>query len=126
MQAQGARRERGDHARGKETGRAGEHSETTALAFFSTLEKAKNHELPFFIARLLLNPGTLYQEAVDSFSPYDRIHQELKESRIAVVHLLFEALNRNIPAYILVNNRFEGCAPKTLEGIFDLIESEDR
>ena len=89
-------------------------------------EKAKNHELPFFIARLLLNPGTLYQEAVDSFSPYDRIHQELKESRMAVVHLLFEALNRNIPAYILVNNRFEGCAPKTLEGIFDLIESEDR
>lgn len=86
------------------------------------LEKAKPHPLPFFISRLLLNPGTIYQDAVDAFSPYNQLRLELLETRKSIVAMLFEALGRGIPAYVLVNNRFEGCAPKTIEGIFKLME----
>lgn len=87
-------------------------------------QKAKEFSLPFFIVRLLLNPGTLYQEAVDQFSPYDKLHQELSDIRNSVVDLLSLAFRRQIPVYTLVNNRFEGCAPKTLQGIFSLIEAK--
>jgi uncharacterized protein YecE (DUF72 family) len=88
------------------------------------LEKASSYALPFIVSRLLLNPGTLYQEAVGNFSPYDKLHQEIIDIRKAVVELLFLAERLKIPAYILVNNRFEGCAPKTIEGILSLIPSD--
>jgi len=87
-------------------------------------EKALPFKLPFYVARLLLNPGTQYQQAVEAFSPYDELHQELTEVRLSVVDLLKESLVRNIRAYILVNNRFEGCAPKTIEGIFRMLGSQ--
>jgi uncharacterized protein YecE (DUF72 family) len=87
-------------------------------------EKASSYALPFIVSRLLLSPGTLYQEAVDSFSPYDKLHQELTEIRKAVVELLNLAEQRKISAYTLVNNRFEGCAPKTIDGILALIETK--
>lgn len=88
------------------------------------IQKASAFSLPFFIVRLLLNPGTLYQEAVDNFSPYDRLHHELLEIRNSVVDLLSLAYTRKIPTYTLVNNRFEGCAPKTLKGIFSLVKAK--
>lgn len=88
------------------------------------LEKASSYALPFIVSRLLLSPGTLYQEAVDSFSPYDKLHQELTDIRNAVVELLLLAQRLKVPAYILVNNRFEGCAPKTIEGILSLTQSK--
>lgn len=89
-------------------------------------EKARSYRLPFIVSRLLLNPGTIYQDAVDQFLPYDKLHLELSEIRAALIELIFHAKVQGIPAYTLVNNRFEGCAPKTLEGIFSTIESKDR
>ncbi|NQW44312.1 MAG: DUF72 domain-containing protein [Deltaproteobacteria bacterium] len=88
-------------------------------------DKAKSYSLPFFIGRLLLQPGILYQEAVDSFAPYDKLHQELTPIRDSVVKLLLLAQTRNIDSYILVNNRFEGCAPKTIEGILKGLPTTD-
>lgn len=84
-------------------------------------EKAKLFDLPFYILRLLLKPGTLYQEAVDSFSPYDRLHQELSDIRMAAAGIVKEALTKSKKTYVMVNNRFEGCAPKTIEAILNLI-----
>jgi len=84
-------------------------------------DKAKLFDLPFYILRLLLKPGVLYQEAVDSFSPYDRLHQELTDTRLATAALIREALKKTKKTYVLVNNRFEGCAPKTIEAILQLI-----
>jgi len=89
-------------------------------------EKASSYLLPFIVIRLLLNPGTLYQQAVDSYSPYDKLHIEHLGIRNTVAQLILHARKLKVPAYTLVNNRFEGCAPKTLEGIFSIIESKDR
>jgi len=73
--------------------------------------------MPFFVSRLLLSKNTTYEAAVKQFSPYDRVHNELPEVRRDCVRLIQKALDLGIRAYIFVNNRLEGCAPATIEGI---------
>jgi uncharacterized protein YecE (DUF72 family) len=82
-------------------------------------------DLPFSIVRLLLKPGTVYQTAVDTFSPYDKLHWELTQTRQATVKIIRDSMEKTKLAYVIVNNRFEGCAPKTIEGILDLLEIKE-
>ena len=67
-------------------------------------------------ARFLLKPGRKYQEAVDLFSPYDRVREPNPEARSAGARLIAEALEA--PAqrktFIYVNNRLEGNALSTI------------
>ena len=72
---------------------------------------------PFVVARALLRPGRTYDEAVDSFAPYDRIREPIPELRDDLLRLMREALARDLPAYILVNNRAEGSSPLTIAAI---------
>jgi uncharacterized protein YecE (DUF72 family) len=72
---------------------------------------------PFIVARALLKPGRTYNEAVDAFAPYDRIQEPLPELRHDLVRLVEAAERMRIPAYLLVNNRAEGSAPKTIEAV---------
>lgn len=72
---------------------------------------------PFVVARALLRPGRTYDEAVDAFAPYDRIHEPIPELRSDLLRLIREAVTRDAPAYILVNNRAEGSAPLTIAAI---------
>jgi MinD superfamily P-loop ATPase len=55
-----------------------------------------------------------YDEAVDAFSPYDRIREPNPEMRSDVARLIEQAKTMRVPAYILVNNRAEGSAPHTI------------
>jgi len=64
-----------------------------------------------------LKPGVLYQQAVDKFQPYEHIQEEVSEVRHSASQLISKALAQNKRAFILVNNRLEGCAPKTIEAI---------
>jgi uncharacterized protein YecE (DUF72 family) len=68
----------------------------------------------FIVARVLLRPGMYYDEAVDAFSPYDRIREPNPEMRSDVARLIDQAKTMRVPAYILVNNRAEGSAPRTI------------
>lgn len=86
-------------------------------------ELASTHQFPALVARLLLQPGTRYEEAVEAFSPYDRIQEEHPSLRKAGAQLIQKAISSGKPAYLFVNNRAEGCAPKTIEGIVNLVES---
>lgn len=71
----------------------------------------------FVVARALLRPGRTYDEAVDSFAPYNRIHEPIPELRRDLLRLMREAVARDLPAYILVNNRAEGSSPLTIAAI---------
>jgi hypothetical protein len=76
-------------------------------------------------ARFLLTPGRKYQDAVESFQPYDRTRQVSEEARQAGLALIAEGL-RYEPrrkTFIYVNNRLEGNALQTLEAILLLLES---
>jgi uncharacterized protein YecE (DUF72 family) len=71
----------------------------------------------FLVARALLRPGRTYAEAVRLFEPYDRIRDPNPELRDDLVRLALRAIERGIPAYLLVNNRAEGSAPHTIAAV---------
>lgn len=79
----------------------------------------------FEIARLLLKPGRRYDEAVQTFKPYDRIQEPQPEVRADTVGLLRDARAGERPAYVLVNNRLEGNAPATIQALAEELEKED-
>ena len=77
---------------------------------------------PFVVARALLRPGRTYDDAVDAFSPYDRVLDADAGVRSDLVRLALLALAANVPAYILVNNRLEGSAPLTILAVARMLE----
>jgi len=73
----------------------------------------------FSVARALLRRGRTYEEAVRKFTPYDRIQEEDPRGRAALRELIGQARRLRQPAFIFVNNRFEGNAPRTIEALVD-------
>ncbi|MBM3882174.1 MAG: DUF72 domain-containing protein [Verrucomicrobia bacterium] len=67
-------------------------------------------------ARFLLTPGRKYEDAVQRFSPYDRVQEPNAEGRAAGGRLIAEtaAAGGRTQAFIYVNNRFEGNALGTI------------
>lgn len=70
-------------------------------------------------ARLLLRPGRSYAEAVDRFSPYDRVQEPDPEVRAAAAEMVADTVRtrdgRNL--FVYVNNRLEGNALGTISAI---------
>ena len=75
----------------------------------------------FLVARALLRPGRSYDEAVDAFSPYNRIQDPAPHLRRDLLRLIETAVHARIPAYLLVNNRAEGSAPLTVAEVLRLL-----
>lgn len=73
----------------------------------------------FTVTRALLRRGRTYEEAVKKFTPYDRIQEENPRGREAMRELIRQAQIRRQPAFIFVNNRFEGNAPRTIEALVE-------
>jgi uncharacterized protein YecE (DUF72 family) len=76
----------------------------------------------FIVARALLRPGRTYNEAVDAFSPYDRIREPNPKLRRDLARLVETAVRTRIPAYLLVNNRAEGSAPLTIAAVAEMLQ----
>jgi uncharacterized protein YecE (DUF72 family) len=72
-------------------------------------------------ARFLLAPGRKYQEAVDLFSPYDRVKKPNPEARAAGAKLIQEgmAAGGQRKTFIYVNNRLEGNALATIGAMLE-------
>lgn len=75
---------------------------------------------PFFVARLLTPLGVSYEQAVKMHAPYREIRTPNPDMRRDVVRLMHRALQRQAEAFILVNNRCEGCSPLTIDAIVRL------
>jgi uncharacterized protein YecE (DUF72 family) len=86
------------------------------------LKLTESIKFPHMAARLLLKPGVKYEKAVEIFSPYDRVQDEHPDIRGATADLIRRALEQGVPAFVFVNNRCEGCAPKTIEAILALLD----
>jgi uncharacterized protein YecE (DUF72 family) len=71
----------------------------------------------FTVARALLRRERPYEQAVAKFSPYKEVQDPNPEARQALRDLISHARERHQPSYIFVNNRLEGNAPETIEGI---------
>jgi len=80
---------------------------------------------PFAVVRLLLRPGTGYDERREEFLPFDRIVDPNPELRAQVVSLVRAALEQpERPVYVLVNNKAEGCAPATIRALAEQLARE--
>ena len=74
-------------------------------------------------ARFLLAPGRRYEEAVKAFAPYDKTQEVNVKVRKAGAKLIKEG--GDCPGkrtFIYVNNRLEGNALSTIDGILDASE----
>jgi len=87
------------------------------------LDLSPDRPFPSYVARLLLRPGTKYEKAVEAFSPYDRVHDEQPGLREDAARLIRKATQIGAPAYVFVNNRAEGCAPVTIQGILASLDT---
>jgi uncharacterized protein YecE (DUF72 family) len=78
----------------------------------------------FAVARLLTPLGVKYEKAVEMNAPYNAIKARLPMMRDDIEELIDKALEFNIPFFILVNNRTEGCAPITVQEMDERIRSK--
>ena len=88
-------------------------------------ELAAQLELPgafgadFTVARALLTRGRSYEEAVRTFEPYKEVKAPNTAVREELRSLAERAVQTHRPAFLFVNNRLEGNAPTTIEGVVD-------
>lgn len=76
---------------------------------------------PFTVLRLLTPLGLAYEKAVERYAPYNRIVQPQLRMRQETVDLIRQASATNTSAYVLVNNRSEGCSPLTVQAIIEAL-----
>ena len=69
------------------------------------------------MVRLLLAPGTRYEERRQEMAPFNRIARADDRMRRQVTSLLSTATANRKRTYLLVNNKAEGSAPLTIEAI---------
>jgi uncharacterized protein YecE (DUF72 family) len=74
----------------------------------------------FSVSRFLLKTGRTYEASVKAFQPYQEIKEPTEEARVAAAQILAHAIVKKRRAYIYVNNRLEGCAPYTIDGVLTL------
>lgn len=78
----------------------------------------------FIVCRALLRPGMLYGESVDAFAPFDQIRAPDPVLRADLIRLMHTALELNTPAFVVINNRTEGCSPLTIAALARLWRRE--
>ena len=76
---------------------------------------------PHVVFRLLTPLGLAYEKAVERYQPYDRIVQAQPRMREDTVKLAKQAVSEGRAAYVLVNNRSEGCSPLTVQALVEAI-----
>jgi uncharacterized protein YecE (DUF72 family) len=69
------------------------------------------------LIRILVPPGMPYAQAVERFRPYDRILAPREDMRRDLVRLIRHVTEAGADAFVLVNNRAEGCAPLTIRAL---------
>ncbi len=82
--------------------------------------------LPFTVIRLLLKPGTWYEDQREAFRPFNRIVAPDPVMRRDVAAIAGRALQRKKRVYILVNNKAEGSSPLTVMALARRVLTETR
>ena len=78
---------------------------------------------PFTVLRLLTPLKMSYADAKKRAAPYTKIIAELPEMRRDTVMLIHQSIAQAKPAYVLVNNRSEGNAPKTIQDLVEMLRA---
>lgn len=77
----------------------------------------------FAVLRLLTPLKMPYEVAKKRAEPYTKIVEEIPQMRRETAQLVRQAVSEGRQAYVLVNNRCEGNAPLTVQGLAELLRS---
>jgi uncharacterized protein YecE (DUF72 family) len=64
-----------------------------------------------------------YEAGKKRVEPYTKIVEELPQMRRETVQVVRQAVNEGRHAYVLVNNRSEGNAPLTVQGLSEMLRN---
>lgn len=78
------------------------------------------------VARWNLRKGLSYEDAKARYRPFDRLVEEDPDSRCALARLCVDAHARGQPAYVVVNNKAEGSAPRSVFALAEAVRRELR
>jgi uncharacterized protein YecE (DUF72 family) len=95
------------------------NSWTRMPALAAQLQNPEAFTADYTVCRALLRPGRSYADAVKLFSPYEQIQDPNPDGRQAIRQLIEWAKQNRAAAFIFVNNRFEGNAPRTIEAVVE-------
>ena len=76
------------------------------------------------IVRWSLHPGYGYEEAKQRYYPFARLLDEDLPTRVALARLCLETAAAGHPAFVIANNKAEGCAPLSMVKLAALIVQE--
>lgn len=79
----------------------------------------------FAVVRLLLRPGTWYEEQKGRFAPFNRLVEPDERMRAEVVDIVRRVLRRKRRAFVLVNNKAEGSSPLTVMALARLLAERE-
>jgi uncharacterized protein YecE (DUF72 family) len=79
---------------------------------------------PFAFIRLLLAPGTRYNDRREEFAPFDKLVAPDPEMRRQVVAIARAASDLGREVFVLVNNKAEGCSPLTIRALAEMLADE--
>lgn len=71
-------------------------------------------EAPALVVRWMLGGGLGYDAAVERYRPFDRLVDQDPGARRAIADLCRDAAARGRPAWVVVNNKAEGSAPRSI------------
>lgn len=80
----------------------------------------------FSIVRLLLRPGTWYEEQKGRFAPFNRLVEPDERMRAEVVDIVRRVLKRKRRVFVLVNNKAEGSSPLTVMALAKLLAEREQ
>lgn len=69
------------------------------------------------VLRWMLREGRSYAMAEKAFSPFDKLADPDTETRNAIADVVVRTLQAGQPAYVIVSNNAEGCAPLSIVGL---------
>ena len=87
-------------------------------------EVVRPESLRHAVVRLLLPPGTRYEQQRDAFRPFDRMQAPDPVMRRQVVEIARRCVGRGSDVFVLVNNKAEGSSPLTVMEIARLLHSD--
>lgn len=79
---------------------------------------------PLTVVRWMLGRGE-YEEAVERYQPFDRLVDEDLHSRAAIVDIWRRSLEERSQIITVVNNKAEGCSPKSIERLSEAFWGPD-
>jgi uncharacterized protein YecE (DUF72 family) len=79
---------------------------------------------PVVVVRLLLRPGTWYEDQRQVFAPFNALVEPDETMRRDIIDIIRRSVNAGRGVFLLVNNKAEGSSPLTIEALAERLVAD--